>query len=149
MNKTSKPTTGSSIGMENFSRWLLRIRTRKKETQEQLARSVGLDRKSIVAFETGSRVPKLDIVMQIAEHYGLKEISFRMTDEAPEPSPKIAYLCDGLREECKEIGCGVCQKGDFQECYRTTDIKHAVNFKRVGFNNYIEVYKESDNLKNE
>ena len=58
--------------------------------------------------------------------------------------PEIAYLCDGKIERCQEIGCGVTQSGNFRECYHTSDINHAKNFRKLDDNHYIEV-REGDN----
>lgn len=41
---------------------------------------------------------------------------------------KIFYLCDGERENCKKRNC-YKNGGD---CRHTTDISHAMNFKRRG-----------------
>lgn len=145
MNRTVLPTIASAIGMQNFRHWCRGLRESHKESQEQLGRVLGLDRKTIMAFEIGTRVPKLDIVMQIAEHYGLKEVSFHITDEAPEPQNRIAYLCDGQRK-CKKHGCGLSQSGEFHDCYRTSDIDHAKNFRKVGAHFYMEVSESLDSL---
>lgn len=145
MNRTVLPTIASAIGMQNFRHWCRNLRESHKESQEELGRVLGLDRKTIMAFEIGTRVPKLDIVMQIAEHYGLKEVSFRITDAAPEPQNRIAYLCDG-QSKCKKTGCGLSQSGEFYDCYRTFDIDHAKNFRKVAAHWYEEVSESSDRL---
>ena len=80
MNRSVPLTVGSAYGCENFRIWLKDIRTRHNESQGDLAIAIDVDRKSIVSYELGLRIPKLDAVFRIAEHYGLKEIRFSMED---------------------------------------------------------------------
>ena len=42
---------------------------------------------------------------------------------AADQRPRVAYLCDGT-------ACEGCVSGMFRECIRTSDIDHAVNFKK-------------------
>lgn len=53
----------------------------------------------------------------------------QMTAEAGQNNNhvNVAYVCD--REECKEC---------YDLCHHTTDVTHAVNFKHLGGNRYIE-----------
>ena len=46
---------------------------------------------------------------------------------------RIVYLCD--RKKCGD-------NHDCGDCNHTFDITHAINFKYVGLNSYIEVEKE-------
>lgn len=80
MNRTISHTPVVDIGCENFRRWLQRIRIENNETQGELANRVDLERKSVMAYESGKRIPQLDRVFKIAEHYGLKEITFKLSD---------------------------------------------------------------------
>lgn len=64
---------------------------------------------------------------------------------APEPQNRIAYLCDG-QSKCKKTGCGLSQSGEFHDCYRTFDIDHAKNFRKVAAHWYEEVSESSDRV---
>lgn len=50
---------------------LLNIRTRKGETQEQVADSVGISYVSLSRYETGQRMPKMNILARLADHFGV------------------------------------------------------------------------------
>ncbi len=42
---------------------------------------------------------------------------------------RVLYLCDGEKPECKK---SMCYKNGRGECRHTTDVKHAINFKKDG-----------------
>lgn len=50
----------------------------------------------------------------------------------PEPEYSVAYLCDGRQ----------CEKCTYPICSRTTDIRHAKNFKCLHDNKWIEKGRE-------
>lgn len=50
---------------------LLELRTEKGETQEQVADSIGISYVSLSRYETGQRMPKMDILSRLADHYGV------------------------------------------------------------------------------
>ena len=50
---------------------LLNIRTRKGETQEQVADSIGISYVSLSRYETGQRMPKMNILARLADHFGV------------------------------------------------------------------------------
>ena len=50
---------------------LLNIRTKKGETQEQVADSVGISYVSLSRYETGQRMPKMNILARLADHFGV------------------------------------------------------------------------------
>lgn len=80
MNRQILPTRGSSIGCENVRQWLRELRIAHDESFVSLGCAVDLDRKTLMAYELGKRVPKVDHLFRIAEHYGLDEIRFKMTE---------------------------------------------------------------------
>lgn len=70
---------------------LLKIRTEKDETQEQVADSVGISYVSLSRYETGQRMPKMNILAKLADHYGVTtdELLGRATADELEPqAPK-------------------------------------------------------------
>ena len=56
----------STVGTKLFN-----IRTGKGETQEEVAESVGISYVSLSRYETGRRMPKMNILARLAEHYGV------------------------------------------------------------------------------
>lgn len=49
--------------------------------------------------------------------------------------PNVAYICDGKIDKCCNSQYPTC--GD--ECFHTTDIRHAQNFKCIGGDKWIEI----------
>jgi transcriptional regulator with XRE-family HTH domain len=57
-------------------------------TQQQLAEAVGLSRNTIVNFETGRRIPRMDDISKIAEALGVDPVAFFANPTIPrEASP--------------------------------------------------------------
>ena len=49
--------------------FLRALRTEKGLTQEQLAEQVGVTRRSVSRWETGSNLPDLDVLLELADYY--------------------------------------------------------------------------------
>ena len=49
--------------------FLKTLRTEKGITQEQLAEKVNVSRRSVSRWETGSNLPDLDVLMELADYY--------------------------------------------------------------------------------
>lgn len=58
---------------------------------------------------------------------------------------KVFYLCDGEKEDCKKRSC----YKDGGECKHTSNINHALNFKRVGKSENGSFYEKEDVSRNE
>lgn len=50
---------------------LRQIRTERGETAENVAKSIGVSGSAIAMYEIGQRVPRDEIKIKIAEHYGM------------------------------------------------------------------------------
>lgn len=48
---------------------LMQLRTERAETQEQVAACIGISSVSLSRYETGSRMPKMNILAKLAKHY--------------------------------------------------------------------------------
>ena len=83
----------SSIG-EN----LYFIRNERKETQEQVAESVGISYVSLSRYETGQRMPKMDILAKLAKHYGVT-VDYLMGTETDQESEEDE--ADRIRERLR------------------------------------------------
>lgn len=69
-------------------------RISKGETQQELADAIGVDRVSIARYESGSRLPPLDKLILIANHYdvSLDALTGRNHQEiVPKPSTIAAH----------------------------------------------------------
>lgn len=85
-------STQNDVGSKLYS-----IRIERGETQEQVADSVGISYVSLSRYETGQRMPKMDILIRLADHYGVTVDSIvgRKMNE-PEPSPRISLVARGM-----------------------------------------------------
>lgn len=52
-----------------FGERLLSLREQRNETQEQLAKAIGITRQSLSRYETNERTPNIDLIYRIAKHY--------------------------------------------------------------------------------
>lgn len=52
--------------------FLKALRNEKGLTQEQLAEQVNVSRRSVSRWETGSNLPDLDVLMELADYYGVE-----------------------------------------------------------------------------
>ena len=50
---------------------LFKIRNERGETQEHVAECVGITYVSLSRYENGQRMPKMDILARLAEHFGV------------------------------------------------------------------------------
>ncbi len=50
---------------------LKEIRTTAGETQEQVAKEVGVSRQTIISIEKGSYTPSVSLALRLAKHFGL------------------------------------------------------------------------------
>ncbi len=90
--------------------FLRELRKGKGLTQEQLAEQFNISRRSVSRWETGSNLPDLDILIEMADYYGveLKEIlngerkSEKMNEELKETVLKVAELSNEDKRKLTE-----------------------------------------------
>ena len=68
-----------SINNEKIGTRLREIRTERGETIEQFARSIGVSNSAIAMYENGQRIPRDEIKIKIAEHFGVSVESIFFT----------------------------------------------------------------------
>lgn len=93
--------------------FLKELRREKGVTQEQLAEIMGVSGRTVSRWETGSNMPDLDILIEVAEYYGveLRELldgerrSERMDEEMKETVLKVA---DYSNEEKRKLSKKMC-----------------------------------------
>lgn len=86
------------MNQQKIGSFLKELRKEKGLTQEQLAESLGTSRRTVSRWETGSNMPDLDILIDIADFYGveLRELldgerkSEKMNKELEETVLKVA-----------------------------------------------------------
>ena len=90
--------------------FLRELRNGKGLTQEQLAEQFNISRRSVSRWETGSNLPDLDILIEMADYYGveLKEIlngerkSEKMNEELKETALKVAEFSNEDKRKLTE-----------------------------------------------
>lgn len=90
--------------------FLRELRKEKGLTQEQLAEQFNISRRSVSRWETGSNLPDLDILIEMADYYGveLKEIlngerkSEKMNEELKETVLKVAEFSNEDKRKLTE-----------------------------------------------
>ena len=86
------------MNQQKIGSFLKELRKEKNLTQEQLAENLGTSRRTVSRWETGSNMPDLDILIDIADFYGveLRELldgerkSEKMNKELEETVLKVA-----------------------------------------------------------
>ncbi|WP_455717965.1 helix-turn-helix domain-containing protein, partial [Anaerosporobacter sp.] len=86
------------MDMQKVGSFLKELRKEKNITQEQLAETMNVSRRTVSRWETGSNMPDLDILIEIADYYdvGLRELldgerkSEQMDKELKETVLKVA-----------------------------------------------------------
>jgi len=84
--------------------FLKTLRKEKNITQEQLAEKMGVSNRSVSRWETGANLPELDILMQLADYYGveLREIldgERRTQNMDPEMEETVLKVADYSNQE--------------------------------------------------
>ncbi len=90
--------------------FLRELRKGKGLTQEQLAEQFNISRRTVSRWETGSNLPDLDILIEMADYYGveLKEIlngerkSEKMNEELKETVLKVAEFSNEDKRKLTE-----------------------------------------------
>lgn len=79
---------------------LFKIRTERGETQEHVAECVGITYVSLSRYENGQRMPKMDILARLADHYGVTvdELIGRNDADAKKEPASAGGLDDRLVE---------------------------------------------------
>lgn len=82
---------------ETVARQLAKLRANSGETQEAVAESVGINCISLSRYENGQRMPKMDILLKLADHYGVS------VDEIMRDEKKEAAQGGEIDERLREI----------------------------------------------
>lgn len=84
-NKSIPQTKHTITALDNFVDWLTRSMEEADVTNAELADYVGCERKTIVAWKTKSRYPRLDQMVMVCEYFGLNwvAIPFNKNIEIP------------------------------------------------------------------
>ncbi len=81
-NRKFMPTHASLVASDNFANWLRMKLATTHTTHAQLAKAVGCERKTILAFVNNKWSPKLDVVAAIYEYFGEETINIPIKEES-------------------------------------------------------------------
>jgi len=92
------------IRIGNFLR---ELRRQQNLTQEQLAEQLGVSRRTVSRWETGSNLPDLDVLIELSDAYGvgLRELldggrrGEEMNEEEKETARKVAAYSSGEKQK--------------------------------------------------
>lgn len=82
MNRSVPMTKGGELGMQKFAAWLKSLRSGSGMSQRELADAAGLERKTILCFETCKRAPRLDDICRLMECFGVDRLIIDISDVA-------------------------------------------------------------------
>lgn len=82
MNRSVPMTKGGELEMQKFAAWLKFARSSFGMSQRELADAVGLERKTIICFETCKRAPRLDDICRMMECFGVDRLVIDISDVA-------------------------------------------------------------------
>ncbi len=86
---------------EVFGERLLKLREERKETQDQLAKAVGITRQSLSRYETNERTPNIELIYNIAKHYEVSADYLLGLSNVKSLDNRVQAACEvtGLSEE--------------------------------------------------
>ena len=99
--------------------FLKTLRKEKNLTQEQAAEQLGVSNRTVSRWETGTNMPDISLLMEIAELYG---VSIPELIEGERKSEK-------MNEEAKEVAARMC---DYAETEKTTILKNITTESLLG-----------------
>lgn len=74
------------MNQQKIGTFLKELRNEKNLTQEQLAEKLGVSRRTVSRWETGSNMPDLDLLIEMADHY---EVDLRELLDGERKSEKM------------------------------------------------------------
>ena len=80
MNKSLPPTIETVNAIQAFATFLNTEMERWNISEIKLAKDIGLERKTIMAYKLGQRPPKLDVMARIYAYFGHRTITISLDD---------------------------------------------------------------------
>ncbi len=94
----------------SFSDRLKMLRKQKNLTQEQLSKSIGINKSAIAMYETGQREPKIEIIRLFADFFNV-DMNYITDSEDISLGPRIKELRERLNITQEELASRVGYKG--------------------------------------
>ena len=86
--------------MEGISKKIKMIREEHKLTQEDLAKILNVSRNAISNYETGTRTPDLNVIIELCNHFNIKLDSFFKDELEYRKEPKTKFIKQILQIIC-------------------------------------------------
>ena len=80
MNRSVPFTKGAAIGVQRLGDWIYFCRIKKGISQRELAMEIDVERKTIIAWENGGRVPTFDAVCRMMEVFGMDKYTIDIAE---------------------------------------------------------------------
>lgn len=77
-----------------FGERLLKLREERNETQDQLAKAVGITRQSLSRYETNERTPNIELIYNIAKHYNVSADYLLGLSEVQSLDNRVQAACE-------------------------------------------------------
>ena len=94
------------MNLVKIGKFLQELRKEKGLTQEQLAEQMGVARRTVSRWETGSNMPDMDILIELSDFYvvDLREIlNGERKSEHMNEKMKATYKIYGIYKTCKPV----------------------------------------------
>lgn len=121
---------------KHFSKALRRYRLAAGQTQDDVAKLFGVSQAQISHWETGHRMPPMQKVMQIADHYGVT-----VDELIGRNVPKVELATGSLlsateidqwnHERCVHTAEGYCYRHDTTSCHREIQVVEKILSSRL------------------
>lgn len=104
-----------------FGERLLKLREERNETQDQLAKAVGITRQSLSRYETNERTPNIELIYNIAKHYEVSADYLLGLSEVKSLDNRVQAACEvtGLSEKAIEK-LNNCYNDEFSSVFTKT-----------------------------
>ncbi len=101
------------MDLQKIGNFLKELRKEKNLTQEQLAETLNVSRRTVSRWETGSNMPDLDLLMEIADLYqvDLRELlngerkNEQMNEEMKETVLQVAEYSNAEKQRTAKVAC--------------------------------------------
>lgn len=142
------------MSTSNFGERLKQLRREKNLTQEQLADVFGIARNSIFSYETGRRIPDIEVLKCYAEYFGVTSdyllgLSNNRTNETAAIGGKLGLWDDAIRYLEDFVTCEVAMGARLEDVEDEDDTKiinEIIDSKVLG-ESFAEVYNNIANIQ--
>lgn len=115
--------------LEIIGKRIYALRTNAGETQDEAAEAIGISHVALARYENGQRMPKLNILTSIAQHYGISVDNLIGNDnnKTPQTDDDLWNLREQLRRDPeRQILFSLARDADISEVRQAVAIIDAL-----------------------